>query len=374
MNAEPNSTPANAEIARVVDRELDTIIARNRPVAGQVLDFLGVRYVTVHVEKSPPALLRFVDEALPLTLVEEWRGNDWSGAASTIRLYRVTPTELIEWEINLASPAGQLYLAEGWSTITTAGVRYATRPCATILLNLPNVGGQISFTLAEALSKATIRLNGYPLAGAVTSTPAGSTTALIDRVELCFDRRAALAELATAETKQGWSIGKTGVTTNHSLVVQSAGNDVGNFAHIFVDGVDVSPNQVGYNLVALDVAGVVQGSKTFNTLASPDESQALADWLQQWPTGTIIAGAVRDEASMSLTETAVNALKTIGLTTDLRARFRWSHAFVGVVGAPPGSALESAKLLQPATVSVGIAVDAPAVYGGVGQVQFEANP
>jgi hypothetical protein len=197
---------------------------------------------------------------------------------------------------------------------------------------------------------------------------------LIDRVELCFDRRAPLAELATAETKQGWPIGKTGVTTNHSLVVQSAGNDVGNFAHIFVDGVDVSPNQVGYNLVALDVAGVVQGSKTFNTLASPDESQALADWLQQWPTGTIIAGAVRDEASMSLTETAVNALKTIGLTTDLRARFRWSHAFVGVVGAPPGSALESAKLLQPATVSVGIAVDAPAVYGGVGRIQFAANP
>ena len=374
MNAEPNSTPANAEIARVVDSELDALIARNRPVAGQVLDFLGVRYVTVHVEKSPPALLRFVDEALPLTLVEEWRGNDWSGAASTIRLYRVTPTELIEWEINLASPAGQLYLAEGWSTIATAGVRYATRPCATILLNLPNVGGQISFTLAEALSNATIRLNGYPLAGVVTSTPAGSTTALIDRVELCFDRRTPLAELATAETKQGWSIGKTGVTTNHSLVVQSAGNDVGNFAHIFVDGVDVSPNQVGYNLVALDTAGVVQGSKTFNTLASPGESQVLADWLQQWPPGTIIAGAVRDEASMKLTETAVNALKTIGLTTDLRERFRWSHAFVGVVGAAPGSALESTKLLQPATISVGIAVDAPAVYGGVGRIQFAANP
>ncbi|MCE7986332.1 MAG: hypothetical protein DYG89_34595 [Caldilinea sp. CFX5] len=383
MNAEPNSTPANAEIARVVDRELDTIIARNRPIAGQVLDFLKVRYVTVHVEKSPPALLRFVDEALPLTLVEEWHGNDWSGAASTIRLYQVNPTDAKSWAINLATPEGQLYLAEGWSALATDGVRYATRPCATIMLNLPATGGQLAFELPGPQQNAMIYLNGQLLAGATLpapdlrttlQTPAGSTDAFSDRVELCFERRTPLVELAATGTKQGWPIGKTGVTLNHSLVVQSAGNDVGNFAHIFVDGVEVSPNQVGYNLVALDAAGVVQSSKTFNTLASPEESQALADWLQPWPAGTIIAGAVRDEASMNLTETAVNALKTIGLTTDLRERFRWSHAFVGVVGATPGSALEAATLLQPAAVSVGIAVDAPTVYGGVGRIQFTANP
>ena len=374
MNAEPNSTPANAEIARVVDGELDTIIARNRPIAGQVLDFLGVRYVTVHVEKSPPALLRFVDEALPLTLVEEWRGPDWSGAASTIRLYRVTPTTPTSWEIDLALPEGQLYLAEGWSAVATNGVRYATRPCATLLLNLPDKGGQIRFALAEDLSNATIRLNGLPLAGAVASTPAGSTAALIDRVELCFDHRTPLTNLVTPDEQSGWPIGDTGAFIKHSLVIQSAGNDVGNFAHIFVDGVDVSPNGVGYNLVALDKAGVIQASKTFNTLATPEESQALADWLQQWPPGTIIAGAVRDEASLNLTETAVNALKAIGITADLRARFRWSHAFIGVIGAPPASALEAASLLQPATVHVGIAVDAPAVYCGVRRLLFMPSP
>ncbi len=383
MNAEPNSTPANAEIAQVVDGELDALIARNRPIAGPVLDFLGARYVTVHVEKSPPALLRFVDEALPLTLVEEWHGPDWSGAESTIRLYQVNSTAATDWEINLAAPEGQLYLAEGWSALAADGVRYATRPCATILLNLPATGGELAVELLGPQQNATIYLNGHRLADATLPatdlhttlpTPPGSTDALIDRIELCFDRRTPLAELDPAEIQQGWLIGKTGVTTNHSLVVQSAGNDVGNFAHIFVNGVEVSPNQVGYNLVALNAAGVVQESKSFNTLASPAESQALADWLQQWPPGTIIAGAVRDEASMNLTEVAVNALKSIGVATDLRERFRWSHAFVGVVGAPSGSALEAASLLQPATVSVGLAVDAPAVYGGVGRIRFTTQP
>jgi len=327
--------------------------------------------------------LRFVDETLPLTLVDEWHGPDWSGAESTIRLYQVKPTAATKWEINLAAPEGQLYLAEGWSALADDNVRYATRPCASIMLNLPPSGGQLAFELPGQKQNATIYLNGHRLAGATLpapdlwttlQTPPGSTATLIDRVELCFERYTRLAELGATQAGDGWSIGATGATINSSLVVQSAGNDVGNFAHIFVDGVDVSPNQVGYNLVALDAAGVVQGSKTFNTLAAPEESQALADWVQQWPIGTIIAGAVRDEASMKLTEAAVNALQTIGLTTDLRERFRWSHAFVGVVGAPLGSALETARLLQPATVSVGLAVDAPAVYGGVGRIQFTAQP
>jgi len=383
MNAEANSNPAHTAIAQVVDAEFDAIIARNRPIAGTVLDFLGVRYVTVHVEKAPPALLRFVDEALPLTLVEEWHGPDWSGAESTIRLYQVHPTAATNGEINLAAPEGQLYLAEGWSAVAADGVRYATRPCATIMLNLPTTGGELAFELLGPQQNATIYLNGHRLADAklpatdlhrTLPTSPGSTDALLDRIEFCFDRRTPLAELDPAEMQQGWPIGKTGVTTNHSLVVQSAGNDVGNFAHIFIDGVDVSLNQVGYNLVALDATGVVQDSKSFNTLALPEESQALVDWLQQWPAGTIIAGAVRDEASYQLAESAVAALKTIGVTTDLRTRFRWSHAFIGIVGASSGSALETASLLQPATVSVGLAVDAPAVYGGVGRIRFTANP
>ena len=379
MNAEPASNPANAEIARVVETELDKLIAHDRPLAGPVLQFLGVQYVTLHVEKAPPALQRFVAEALPLTLVDEWRGPDWTGTASTIQLYQVQPVDSPDWTIDLAGQRGQLYLAEGWAAVGDQGIRYATRPCADLLLNLPEQGGALTIQIQGPQQTVTLLLNEYRLATVALplaneeiniQIPAGQATELIDRLQLCFEQRTPI----TALTPQaGWPLGTTGVTSSHNILVQSAGNDVGDFAHIWVDGTDVAPNQLGYNLVALDSNGVVQDRRVFNTLAAAAEAQAMTDWLQPWPVGTIIAGAVRDEASSNLSESAVTALQKLGLTTDLRGRFRWSHAFIGVVGAPPATAVEAATLLQPATVYVGHPVDAPAVYGGVRRIDFVAN-
>ncbi len=383
MNAEAQSNPANAEIARVVESELDAIIARNGPLASQVLGFLDIHYVIVHVEKSPPALLRFVAEALPLTLVDEWQGKDWSGAASTIHLYQVDVSPAPTWESNLASPAGQLYLAEGWSTLAANGLRYATRACAALLFNLPDSGGSLTLELAGPFQNATIALNGRPLAVAsltpnptatTVSIPRGWATELIDRLQLCFEQRTPLRELGPPPTDQGWPIGETGSFVTRNLVAQSAGKDVGDFAQIWVNGVDVAAHLPGYNLVALDAAGTVQESRAFGTFSATAESQAMADWLQGWPTGTIIAGAVQDEASSNLTEQAILALNQLGVATDLRSQFRWSHAFIGVAGAPPVSALEASSLLQPASVYVGSPVDGPAVYGAVGQMRFVANP
>jgi hypothetical protein len=54
-----------------------------------------------------------------------------------------------------------------------------------------------------------------------------------------------------------------------------------------------------------------------------------------------VAGAVRDEASHRLTEDAVAALRSLGVAGDLRGHFRESHAFVGMKGAPAGTALEA---------------------------------
>jgi len=382
MNAEPASTPANDAIAQVIDRELETIIAHDRPLAARVLAFLGVKYVIIHVEKSPPALLRFVEEALPVTLVEEWQGPDWSGATSTIRLYQVKPVTSANWTIDLAGAEGPLYLAEGWSALAAEGVRYAIRPCAALMLNLPNQGGKLTLQFQGPPQKVLLTINGQPLSivtipaagvDAAAQIQAGQATAVIDRLQLCFEQPTELTALTRADA-HGWPIGQTGISSSKSIVAQSAGNDVGDFAHLWIDGVDLAPNGVGYNLVALEATGVVLARQSFNTLATTDEAQTMAAWLQQWPPGTIIAGAVRDEASNKLSEEAVQALNTIGVATDLRGRFRWSHAFIGVVGAPPGSAVEAASLLQPATVHVGVAVDAPAVYGGVGHLRFTAHP
>ncbi len=379
MNATPDNDAQQA-ITRVVEEEFDALVARNRPLAAAVLDLLDVVYVTVHVEKASPALLRFVDEVLPLTLVEEWQGLDWGGAPSTIRLYRVDRVQRPStWTIDLADPTGTLYLAEGWSALPWQGGRYATRSCATLLLDLPDKAGRLTLTHTDPTTKITATVNGHTV-DAQTTTRGEETTTVplaagiasepIDRVILCATTPTPLHARATPPTDRGWPIGESDVALPVSLFVQSAGNDVGNFARILRNGEAVIDAQTGYNLAAFDATGTLLDAATFNTFANVAAADALADWLYQWPVGTVIAGAVMDEASHAMTQRAVDALATIGVTTDLRERFRWSHAFVGVVGAAPGSALEESGLLQPVSVAIGVAVDAPAVYLGVRQIHY----
>jgi len=372
-----------AHIAALVDAELDTMIARDRLLAPTVLDFLDVQFVTVHVEKSPPALLRFVDEALPLTLIETWQGVDWQGAPSTIRLYQVNAAAPVsDWTFDLADPMSKLYLAEGWSALAADGVRYATRRQAALLLALPDTGGKLTLTLAPPATGARVAVNGRALAAVLSgnqltaSIPPGAASAPVDRVEIEFSNEpVSVTTLPTAPDLRGWPLGSSGALLlgATSLVVQSAGNEAGDFAHIWINGQDMalSGGEPAYNVVALDAQGNLLDRAEFNTSAAGAASAALARWLQQWPANTVIAGAVADEASTNLGADAVQALATLGVMGDLRGKLRWGHAFIGVVGAAPGTALEATTLLQPATVFVGAPVDAEQVGGGVGTVRFE---
>jgi hypothetical protein len=123
--------------------------------------------------------------------------------------------------------------------------------------------------------------------------------------------------------------------------VQSAGQPWGDRGSIVLDGVELSPARRGYNLVALAPDGGVHGVAAFDTFFEPDAAARLAGWVAALPAGTVVAGAARDEASGRLDAVAVAALRTLGVAGDLRGRFRESHAFVGVKGAAPGSALEA---------------------------------
>jgi hypothetical protein len=380
-------------MAPVVEAELDAMIARNRPIAAQTLHALGVRHVTVHVEKSPPALLRFVAEALPVTLVDAWEGKDWEGQPSTIRLYAVEPyTSPAGWEANLATQSGNLHLAEGWSTVIAADerIRYATRTEATALLNLPVEGGSLELELFGPATGVDVSLNGVllgstPLSGGpdgqwlTLTIPPGVADVTVDRLAFRFSGPLTqVAELGySADRKnQGTTGAGAPISLSASLVVQSAGKDVGDFAHIWANGRQVARGEIGYNLVALDHNANVLDSVVFNTFADPAQSAALAAWVQRLPPGTIIAGAVMDEASSQLQAEAVAALAGLGVTGDLRGKFRWSHAFIGVAGAGAPrvsrSAHEAMQLLQPATVYVGAPVNGAAVSGGIGRVRFEA--
>jgi len=180
-------------------------------------------------------------------------------------------------------------------------------------------------------------------------------------------------ELSIPPDGQGWPVGSTGVALapGSSLLVRSAGQETGDFAHIWLNGIDVAGGERGYNLAALDITGRLLDHAVFDTLASPEASAAMAAWLRSWPPGTVIAGAVRDEAGLRLGQDAVDALKEVGVATDLRNQFRWSHAFAGAVGAPPGTAAEDANLLRPAVVAVGPPVDGPRVFGQLQALEID---
>ena len=105
----------------------------------------------------------------------------------------------------------------------------------------------------------------------------------------------------------------------------------------------------------------------------PDASAALADFIAAVPEGHTVAVAAADEASMNLGEEAVAALHSIGAIGDLRERFRWSHAIIGVKGAGPGSAIEALDGLRPVSVAAGPSVTQPRVAAAVEWIRFESS-
>lgn len=367
-------------IGTVIDERYAALVAAAKPVAGQILHDLGVRYIIVHPEKSPPQLLHFVDDALPLREVERWQGTDWSGAYSTIVLYAVQDVPAQERRtLSLVDDNSSLYLGEGWSTLPTAsGVRYATRPNPVLLLDLPEQGGELTFNWVAPATAISVAVNGRAIASraldagqTVATLPPGVASEPVDRVEIRMEGSAIGAgQVISAETPSGSPVGTTGLTlpATHWIVVHSAGEETGDFARVYLNGRDVAQNGRGYNLVAVAPDGTLLADDVFDTSGDDAASAALAGWLEQWPLGTLIAGAVADDASLKLREEGVAALQHLGVTYDLRNQLRWGHAFVGAVGAQPGSAVEASDLLQPVTVAVGSPIDGSDVYGGLRSV------
>ena len=150
-------------------------------------------------------------------------------------------------------------------------------------------------------------------------------------------------------------IGRTGATSPVDLQVVSAGMDTGNEGSIYVNARQRAVNLRGYNVVAIDPAsGDVLWSDLFDTLVSPGESGRLAQAIGRLPAGTIVAVAVKDEASGALTDEAVAALRSLGGRQDIRGRYRVSHLLLGVKGAAPGTAIERSGYAR-LTVTLGFA-------------------
>ncbi len=344
----PQHDALRAALAALPVNETDRAAARDWAA------LLSIRYVMVHRDKLPAQAETLIRELLPLDLVAE-EGN--------LALYRVREPLAPPTRFEPGSDQGRRVLGEGWSPPPfaagpAAGPVYAQRREARLLLPLP-------------VSEATVRLSGQALAPGQTVTlvvngralgtqswpqapttldfavPADPGRPPLSDVRLRFARVVPPAELSAGDHAAG-------------VLIRSAGQVTGDFAHIYIAGRDRSPNRRGYNLVAFDpVQGHVVAAAAFDTHADPAAGAALARWVDALPAGVTVAGAVRDEASLNLTEEAVRALRSLGVTADLRGHFRWGHAFLGTKGATAGAAAEALDGVRPVQIETGSALSEP---------------
>ena len=181
---------------------------------------------------------------------------------------------------------------------------------------------QITLLHCVVSGQTLLRVNGIDICSALarnlselTFTLPANAPEQVNDVRLRFGQTYPVESLASAP----------------GLLVESAGLEAGNYAHIWLNGVDLAPNQRGYNLAILDShTWQPRAVAAFDTHADPAAAAALVEFLRQMDDDSVLAAAVKDTASDHQRPSA-QALAAWGLS-DLQGRFRWSQAAI-VLGA-----------------------------------------
>ena len=360
----------------------------DRTVAADVLRFFDIGHIIVRRSPAPAenpavtpgATLPYIETVLPVERLSD------DGA---LAFYRVALPPLPKRvDVEAQSPLVRLYLGEGWGPLpdrpaaTVETLLWAQRTGVRLLVPLAGSATRLTMRLfvPHGVQRVAVRLNGWQSAPIALDEgwaeiemdlPSEVVQSGLNDVWLDFDRLFPLEEMSLVGVDSAAAL-RPASLPHDPVVVQSAGQEVGDFAHIYVAGHEIGLNERGYNLVAFppDHAPV---AVAFDTHLDPSASPRMAEFVANLPDGTLVAAAVADEASMNLSAEAVAALQTLGATGDLRGKFRWSHAVIGVKGDPPGTALEALDGLRPVTLSLGPAITAPSVAGGVAWLRFESR-
>lgn len=379
---EPLHEALRAELAPLVDRlQSDPAwVAEQRRQAARVFETLNIAYVAVHRAQTSDALERYVVSVLPITLL---------GEEGDLALYRVDPALLTAYrqglpltEYLLASDLGHLVRGEGWGLATAVE---GPAPAAVwaqrqeVRLQIPSTAGISALELlarapgsaqevALVIDGQEVERQPLPEEWSWVRFPWPRATAQ----EGLVAARLRFSRLYPAQmARDGITAVLAGQQSQASLVAYSAGEETGNFAHLYVNGVDHSPQRRGYNVIELDPASAeVVRAANFDTFSRPEEQRALAQWLSAVDPDHWVMGAVQDEGSLYLGDEGVAALKQIGVAMDLRGHFRWSHAFIGAPGLRPGEALEEWSGWRPAIVVSGAALTSPSIAAEVAAVRL----
>ena len=352
------------------------IVEQDRILAPEVLRFLDIQAIVIHPEETGPGMIPYIEGVMPVQRIYEDSG---------IVAYGV---KLPPWpETRTIAPGnalGRLSFAEGWGTPAQDTI-WAQRRAARLLVPLNGGAQEMVFRAysPEGGQRLTVEVNGQPVqyismaAGWMEyefPVPAKALQPGLNEIWLRFEELVPASQVRLSPR----AIGHTGVESPVNLVVQSAGLEVGDFGHIYVDGRNVSLNQRGYNVAVLDPqSGVVEQIAAFDTHLDEGASRALAGFLSGVPPGHIVAVAAADEASRLLGEDAVAALQGIGAAGDLRNKTRWGHSIIGVQGASPGAALEALDWMQPVVAVAGEGATEPnlaAAFSSFGFKPIEGQP
>lgn len=370
-------------IAVQTGHEVDAVTRqRDRELAPRLLEFLNSRYIIWHAPFEPAnrdvanKTRAYIEETLPVTKISESYENGRGVVA--YRVNDLAPVDSLTLKPN--DPLARLYFGEGWGALG-GDTFFAQRREAKLFFPLVTPRDSkltlANFTPYPSAGQALrLRINGHqvaafnsiPLAdGALNVTlPAAALQSGINEISLLFDRTLPVTQFSPSDV---------------SIVVRSAGEEQGAFGHIYVKGVDESPNQRGYNIVVVEPrTGKVQARENFDTFLGDRESARMSEFIDQIAEGDLVAVAADDTVwnpnpdQPHLTEQAVNALKTIGASRDLRGKFRWSHAIIGVKGAPLDSALEAASETAVSQVVLNAPLTEPTITASIGEIRIEPAP
>lgn len=363
----------NSIIALENGRELDdTRRAQDRAMAREVLRFFDIRYVNAFRAKTDPKVLAFVLDLFPATEI-------YHDEERTV--YRIRAAGSRERGIlDPSSEIANLHFDDGWGRAQVApegfGYRWAEQGESRLWLPLSRGDYEVKFKLsaAAAAQKISLRVNGEVIqelsAADQWSEYTIRVTARDGLNEFAFSTSTTPLRVTRFDD---YSIGDTGMVSPVDISVTASGFDAGRVGEIFVGGRNVIERRRGYTLVALNAkTGVVERSDRFDTFSDLTESRHLAQFVTALPTGTIVAGAAVDDVSKELQQEAIDALRQLGVESDLRFQFRAAHAFIGVKGAQPGQAIERVDARLPANVSVGKNVSSDRVAFALGMVTWEA--
>jgi hypothetical protein len=360
----------NTLIALETGHQVDTAtLEQDRVLAAKVLRFFNIQAIVVHPAEAGPDMIPYVETTMP---VERLYTDEESVA------YRVELPPWPEgWLVEPGDELSRLSYAEGWGA-PVSGAIWAQRKAVRLLVPLNGAEQRMAFRAyaPEGGQQLEVEVNGQAIqpvgmdagwTGYEITLPADSVREGLNEIWLRFETLVPASQVRLSPR----AIGATDVESPVNLVVQSAGQEVGDFGHIYVDGQDVSLDARGYNIAVLHPrTGAVVQATAFDTHLDPGASQAIAAFLAEVPSGYIVAVAAADEASRLLGQDAVDALRGIGATEDLRDKFRWGHAIIGVQGASPGTALEAMDWKRPVTLAVGEGATEPNLVAAFATITF----